>query len=211
MDWSEPPKWAGVPPRKSPLGPFGPFHGGLWASAGSRGCRTPQSPPRSSPRSRRTRAASTRLNSPRRAQSALRRSPNRRHRAAGAWSTADLTSRIERKLDRPVRRGGSEGPPRAPTVPVLSYSHMIFSYYENGIFAWSGLRPRLWKRVYAGPVNGPYERQYYTEPTPQRNPSMPALQLPCLPDAPGIWCAPQCMMEKFWSWILRGDSKDSNK
>ena len=43
-------------------------------------------------------------------QSALRRSPNRRHRAAGAWST-DLTSRIQRKLDRPVRRGGSEGPP----------------------------------------------------------------------------------------------------
>ena len=58
-------------------------------------------------------------------QSALRRSPNRRHRAAGAWSTG-LTSRIQRKLDRPVRRGDSEGPPRAPTVPVLSYYHMLF-------------------------------------------------------------------------------------
>jgi len=95
-------------------------------------------------------------------QSALRQSPNRRHRAAGAWST-DLTSLIQRKLDRPVRRGGSEGPPRAPTVPVLSYSHMIF--HMKMVFS-RGLRPRLWKRVYAGPMahmSGNISSQHHKE------------------------------------------------
>ena len=39
------------------------------------------------------------------------------------------------------------------------------------------LRTLVVENTLCGP-NGPYERQYI-EPTPQRNPSMPALQLPC--------------------------------
>jgi hypothetical protein len=71
---------------------------------------------------------------------------------------------------------------------------VMFSYdfsYENGVFAW--LATAAVEKGLRGP-NGPYERQYI-EPTPQRNPSMPALQLPCLPDAPGIWCAPTSSYE----------------
>ena len=48
---------------------------------------------------------------------------------------------------RVVQRARHE--PRAPTVHVLSYSHMTL--HMKMMFS-RGLRPRLWKRVFAGPM-----------------------------------------------------------
>ena len=83
-------------------------------------------------------------------------------------------------------------------------SSVIFLYdfsYGNCVFAW--LATAAVEKGLCGP-NGPYERQYI-EPTPQRSPSMPALQLPCLPDAPGIWCAPTSSYENTARFFFQVD------
>ena len=122
-------------------------------------------------------------------------------------------SRRRSVVDRPhqshltqARSPGTPGRFRGPATSADGACSVIFSYdfFHMKVVFSRGLRPRLWKRVYAGP-NGPYERQYI-EPTPQRNPSMPAVQLPCLPDAHGIWCAPTSSYENTARFFIHPGS-----